>query len=159
MTAEHREIIRRIRSSAEAIRQAAASVPRGREGDPPREGEWSARETVVHLRNVLVMVHGLRIRRLIYEADPVFADYDEAAFRRTAVASDEPLSRLLEMAIAEHAQIAGLLETLPDEQWQRSGRHPELGAMSIELLARRVGEHGEEHAAQIAETARALAVW
>ncbi|MGH2670010.1 MAG: HIT family protein, partial [bacterium] len=33
---------------------------------------------------------------------------------------------------------------------------PELGPMSVELLARRVAEHGEEHAAQIAETARTL---
>jgi hypothetical protein len=35
----------------------------------------------------------------------------------------------------------------------REGRHPSLGPMSIEFLARRVGEHAEEHAAQIAAAA------
>jgi hypothetical protein len=35
----------------------------------------------------------------------------------------------------------------------REGRHPSLGPMSIEFLARRVGEHAEEHAAQSAAAA------
>jgi hypothetical protein len=57
--------------------------------------------------------------------------------------------------VAEHAQLARLLRTLPDADWSREGRHPSLGAMSIEFFARRVGEHAEEHAAQIAAAARA----
>jgi hypothetical protein len=44
-----------------------------------------------------------------------------------------------------------LLKTLPDADWAREGRHPSLGVMSIEFLARRVGEHAEEHATQISE--------
>lgn len=158
MTAQHREIIDCIRSSAEAIRRAVATVPPGRHAESPRAGEWSALETLAHLRNVLVMVHGLRIRRLAYETDPVFADYDEPAYRRTTLGQGESASDLLEMAVLEHEQLARLLATLPDGDWQRTGRHPELGAMSIEFLARRVAEHGEEHAAQIAESARLLAL-
>jgi hypothetical protein len=101
------------------------------------------------------MVHGLRIRRLLYERDPVFADYDEEAFRREDLARREPVSELVRTIVAEHEQLARLLQNLPAERWARSGRHPELGPMSIESLARRVGEHTEEHAAQIAEAARA----
>jgi hypothetical protein len=57
--------------------------------------------------------------------------------------------------VAEHEQLARLLQTLPDADWAREGRHPSLGVMSIDFLARRVGEHAEEHAAQIAEAAHA----
>jgi hypothetical protein len=154
MNPDHRALVDQLRTSATALERAVATVPPGRHGRRPRENEWSVQETLVHLRNVALMVHGLRIRRLLYEPDPVFADYDEAAARQEDLAKDEPIGQLVRMIVAEHGQIADLLATLPDDRWSRQGRHPELGAMSIEFLARRVGEHGDEHARQIADTAR-----
>ncbi len=150
---EHQQVIDRIRTSAEEVRRAMARVPPGRHAAPPREGEWSALETLIHLRNAVVMVHGLRIRRLFYETDPVFADYDEPAHRQASLERGETAPDLVETIVAEHQQLARLLATLPDDKWGRQGRHPELGVMSIAFLARRVAEHAEEHAAQIAEIA------
>jgi uncharacterized damage-inducible protein DinB len=156
MTSEHRAIVERIRSSAATLARAVAAVPDARHRKPPRPGEWSVHETLVHLRNVVIMVQGLRIRRLFYEREPVFGDYDEEAFRREDEARGEPAAALVRMIVAEHEQIADLLGTLPDDRWERQGRHPELGAMSIAFLARRMGEHTEEHTGQITETARQL---
>jgi DinB superfamily len=153
---EQLELIDRIRTSAEAVRQAAARVPPARHAAAPREGEWSALETLVHLRNTVLMAYGLRIRRLFYETDPVFADYDEEAHRRASLEGGETVPDLAEAVVAEHQQIARLLRTLPAARWVRQGRHLELGPMSIEGLARRVAEHAEEHAAQLAEIARRL---
>ena len=121
----------------------------------PRPGEWSALETLTHLRDVVVHVYGLRIRRLFYEDAPVFVDFDEEGYRRASLARGETSEYLLATVVGEHEQLARLLETLPDADWAREGRHPSLGVMSIEFLARRVGEHAEEHAAQIAEAAHA----
>jgi hypothetical protein len=146
---EHQQLIDSIRTGGETVRRAMAAVPPARHAVPPRVGEWSALETLVHVRNVVVMAYGLRIRRLFYETDPVFADYDEAAHRQASLARGERVADLVETIVAEHEQIARLLATLPDEEWTRQGRHPELGAMSIAFLARRVGEHAEEHAGQI----------
>lgn len=154
MTGEHRALIDQIRASAAALARAVEGVPAGTQARRPREGEWSVQETLIHLRNVVLMVQGLRIRRLLYETDPVFADYDEAAFRAADLARAEPIGDLSQMIVTEQEQIAKLLSHLPDDRWQRQGRHPELGAMSIEFLARRVGEHTAEHARQIADTAR-----
>jgi len=156
MSPDHRAILERIRSVPAALRQALATVRPGAQDRPPRPGEWSVRETLVHLRNGVLIVHGLRIRRLLYEADPVFADYDEAIFRREDLQRQEPLDVLVGMIVREHEQIADLLDGLPDDRWARQGRHPELGLMSVEFLARRVAEHALEHTQQIAETARAL---
>lgn len=155
MTPEHRAILERIRSSAAAVRRAVEAAPPGRFARPPRRGEWSALETLTHLRDVVVHVHGLRIRRLLYEDAPLFTDFDEESYRRTSLARSEAARDLLDTVVAEHEQLARLLQTLPDAEWSREGRHPSLGAMSIELLARRLGEHAEEHAAQIAAAARA----
>src|SRR5213592_4263317 len=153
MTPEHRAILQRIRSSAGVVRRAVEAASPGRFGQPPREGEWSALETLTHLRDVVVHVYGLRIRRLLYEAAPVFADFDEEGYRRASLARGETPAHLLDTIVAEHEQLARLLLTLPDAAWAREGRHPSLGAMSIEFLARRVGEHAEEHAAQITAAA------
>jgi hypothetical protein len=156
MNPDHRAILERIRSVPAALREALATVRPGAHDRPPRPGEWSVWETLVHLRNGVLMVHGLRIRRLLYETDPVFADYDDATFRQEAMQRQEPLDDLVGMIVREHEQIVGLLEGLPDDRWARQGRHPELGPMSVEFLARRAAEHAQEHTQQIAETARAL---
>jgi hypothetical protein len=153
LTHEHRALIERIRSSAQVVRRAVQGAPRGRFDVAPRPGEWSALETLTHLRNVVVHVYGLRIRRLIYEQAPRFADFDEETFRPASLARGESVEYLLETVVGEHEQLARVLEAVPDAEWAREGRHPQFGVMSMEFLARRVGEHAEEHAAQITAAA------
>ncbi|MGH7412687.1 MAG: DinB family protein [Candidatus Rokuibacteriota bacterium] len=154
MTPEHRALIERIRSSAQVVRRAVEAAPRARFDLAPRAGEWSALETLTHLRDVIVHVYGLRIRRLFYEHGPVFADFDEEGYRPASLARGETIEYLLETIVGEHQQRARLLEAVPDAEWAREGRHPQFGVMSIEFLARRVGGHAEEHAAQITAAAR-----
>lgn len=153
MTATQRAIVDRMRAATSVVRQAVEAAQRGRFTEPPRHGEWSALETLTHLRDVVVHVYGLRIRRLLYENAPVFADFDEEGYRRASLARGASPGLLVETIVGEHEQLARLLETLPDAEWTREGRHPSLGPMSIEFLARRVGEHAEEHAAQITAAA------
>jgi hypothetical protein len=155
MTPEHRALIERIQSSAGVVRRAVEAAPPGRFDVAPEAGEWSALETLTHLRDVIVFVYGLRMRRLVYENAPVFADFDEEGYRAASLARGETVGDLLDTVVAEHEQLARLLRALPDADWSREGRHPSFGVMSIEFLARRVGEHAEEHAAQITEAARA----
>ena len=150
MTPEHREIVERIHSSAAVLRRAVEAAPPGRLTRIPSEGEWSALETLTHMRDVIVHVYGLRIRRLLYEEEPVFADFDEESYRRASLARGETARALLETIAGEHEQTARLLAALPDTEWARQGRHPLFGVVSIEFLARRIGEHAVEHAAQIA---------
>ena len=154
MTPEHRRLIDRIHSSAQLVRRAVEDAPRGRFDVAPKAGEWSALETLTHLRDVIVHVYGLRIRRLFYEPAPVFADFDEESYRPASLARGESAEYLLETVVGEHEQLARLLEAVPDADWAREGRHPQFGVMSIEFLARRIGEHAEEHAAQITAAAR-----
>jgi hypothetical protein len=60
------------------------------------------------------------------------------------------------MITIEHEQIARLLDGLPADRWQRAGRHPERGLMSIASLAGQVGPHTEEHAGQIRDIVRSV---
>src|SRR2546422_11464321 len=98
----------------------------------------SALETLTHLRDVVVHVYGLRIRRLLYEEAPLLADFDEEGYRRASLARGETTGDLLDTIVAEHEQLVRLLQTLPDAEWSRQGRHPSLGVMRSE--ERRVGK-------------------
>lgn len=149
---EYQDVISRIRASAKTLKQAVEAVPAGTYDRQPLDGEWSVRETLIHVRNVVVMVYSVRIRRLCYETDPLFADYDEAKYRKASLERPEPVDDILQMIVTEHEQIARLLSSLPDEVWQRQGRHPELGPMTIDSLARLVADHAEEHALHVADT-------
>ncbi len=121
MTPDHRALIERIRSSAGVVRRAVETAPPARFDVAPRAGEWSALETLTHLRDVIVFVYGLRMRRLFYENAPVFADFDEEGYRAASLARGETAGDLLDTIVAEHEQLARLLQTLPDADWVARG--------------------------------------
>ncbi|MGD2048335.1 MAG: DinB family protein [Chloroflexota bacterium] len=156
MNGKHGTIIDNILESAEAIRRTVESAPTELLDRRPAEGEWSVTEILSHVRNVVMLAYGQRIRRLFVETEPQFPDYDEGRYLRSADWRPLQAGESLDMILAEHRQIAALLSTLPDEAWSRAGYHPESGALTIEYLARRIAEHAEEHQRQIAETLRLL---
>lgn len=156
MSGKHDTAIANILESAEVIRRTVESAPAELLDRGPAEGEWSVTEILAHVRNVVMLAYGQRIRRLFVETEPQFADYDERRYLRSANWRPLPAGESLDMILAEHRQIAALLNTLPEEAWSRAGYHPESGALTIEYLAQRIAEHAEEHQRQIAETLRML---
>jgi hypothetical protein len=52
------------------------------------------------------------------------ADFDEEGYRRASLARGEAVMDLMDTIVAEHEQLARLLQTLPDGDWARHGRHP-----------------------------------
>ena len=150
MNAEQQDIVNRIRAAGQAIVQAVSAVPADKQDTAPRAGEWSVRQVLLHTRDVALFAYGLRLRRLIAETAPVFQTYDEDEFRKTHPDAGESASDLARMIAAEHEQTALLLAHLPAADWQKAGSHPEYGTRTLEFFARRLAEHGEEHAAQIA---------
>lgn len=156
MNEQHAEIVRRIRSSGTEIEQAVAGMPPARHTAAPKPGEWSVRRVLVHTRDVALFAYGLRIRRLIAETDPVFPTYDEDEFRTTHPDAGESAPDIAHLIATEHEMAARLLSALPEADWEKRGSHPEFGTRTLEFFATRLAEHGEEHAAQIAEIAKGL---
>ena len=148
MTPGQQDIVQRIRASAEAIRRAVAALPA--EQQQASDGEWTAQEVLAHTLNAELFAFDLRIRRMLVEDDPQFADYNEVAHRATLGAL-LPVNALVQMLVAEHELLAQLLSNLPTAAWHRTGHHAVHGARTVEYFARRVAEHAEEHAEQIAQ--------
>ena len=150
MTPEHQQLINRIRASAAAIQQAVAALPPALRAAPAKSGEWSARQILLHTRDVAMLAYGLRIRRLLYETDPTFTSYEEDAYRAANPGDSDSIDDIVHMLAAEHDLVAHILTALPDGAWQHSGRSPDGNARTIEYFAQRFVAHAEEHAAQLA---------
>jgi hypothetical protein len=156
MNPEHREILDDILASAEELRRTVAAVPDALLEQRPEPEEWSVKETLVHLRNVLMLAYGLRIRQLLFQDEPTFANYDGEHDLLSASRQQLPVAEILEMIETDHRQTVRLLGSLSEQEWRRQGHHPVLGPMSIEFLAQRIAKHAADHTQQIADTVRAL---
>ncbi len=111
------------------------------------EGEWSTRQIVHHLADSHMSAN-FRFRLPLTAAAPKLPVYDQAAW---AELPDYrlPLESSLTILRGLHVRFGALLESLSEEQWQRSGIHPEWGEVTVEEVARRYADHCDNHMNQI----------
>jgi DinB family protein len=146
--AERESLIERYAAGPVRLRAAFATVPAEARQWRPKKGEWSAHEVVVHCADSETNA-AARIRYLAGEKDPLILGYDEARWAVTFDYHQHPLEPALGLVDAVRANTAALLRRLPDEAWQREGRHTESGRYTAEDWLRIYAEHLEIHARQI----------
>jgi hypothetical protein len=113
-------------------------------------GEWSVRQIVHHVADSH-MNAVFRFKKPLTEDRPTLPNYDQDAI---SVLADYnlPLAPTFKILEGLHARFVALLEGLTDEQWARTGLHPEWGEVTVEDIARRYADHGDNHIAQIEKT-------
>jgi hypothetical protein len=152
---ERDALIDRYAEGPSRLKSALAKVPAGALQWRPKPGEWSAHEIVVHCADS--ETNGTaRIRYLAAEPDPVIQGYDQAAWARHFDYHSHPLEPALVAVEAVRANTVTLLRRLPEDAWQRVGRHTESGTYSAEDWLRIYAEHLDIHARQIEDN---LAAW
>jgi hypothetical protein len=111
------------------------------------EGEWSTRQIVHHLADSHMSAN-FRFRLPLTATAPKLPVYDQEAW---AELPDYrlPLDASLTILRGLHIRFVVLLESLNEEQWQRSGFHPEWGEVTVEEVARRYADHCDNHMNQI----------
>ena len=146
--AERQTLIRRYAEGPARLKAALVTVPHEALQWRPKPGEWSAHEVVVHCADSETNA-AARIRYLAAEADPVILGYDEAEWARRFDYHKHPLEPALTLVEAVRANTAALLVRMPEEGWQRVGRHTESGRYAAEDWLTIYAEHLEGHARQI----------
>ncbi len=153
--AERERLIEQYAAGPGRLHAALAQVPAEARQWRPKSGEWSAHEVVVHCADAETNA-AARIRYLVSEKDPVIFGYDQARWAATFDYHRHPLEPALAAVDAVRANTVALLHRLPEEAWQREGRHTESGRYTAEDWLRTYAEHLEGHARQIED---ALAAW
>ncbi|MBW4890168.1 putative metal-dependent hydrolase [Mucilaginibacter sp. HMF5004] len=130
------------------LRVATMSLSEAQLDTPYRPGGWTIRQVVHHVSdshiNALV-----RFKLALTEDNPTIKPYEEADWALLAD-SKLPIEPSLQLIDALHNKWVALLESLNEEQWDRTFVHPESGATTP--LRRNLGMyawHGNHHLAHI----------
>ena len=140
-----------LEAGADALQAALAGHADDALERPPREGEWSARDTLRHLVAAEELL-ATRVPRMLDEDDPelvataawVLPPSDEATG-----ASELPASALLARHRALREGTLERLRSIAPAAWQRTGRHPEWGTVTVASQAAYFARHLWSHLAQV----------
>jgi DinB superfamily len=112
----------------------------------PRDGGWSAIETLAHMRSVDDIVRP-RLLQMIVRDEPLFLD--DRRWEKVARYSHWRSSELIEGMVLLREELVRMLERLPAHAWRRTGVHEILGRFTVYSMAAAWSAHEGEHVAQI----------
>jgi hypothetical protein len=146
MTPERQQYIDAIRSLPQQLEAVVLPLSEA-DLDKQFESEWTVRQIVHHVADSHMSAN-FRFRKPLTEDRPDLMVYDQAAF---ALLPDYslPIAPSLDLIRGLHVRFVALLEALSEEEWQRTGVHPDWGEVTVEEVARRYAEHGQIHLDQI----------
>ncbi len=115
------------------------------------EGEWTVAQNVHHLADSH-MNSFIRLKLILTEDKPPLKPYLQEKWAELPDSHDLPVASSLALLKGLHERWCVLLEQLQEEDWTRSGMHPEIGAVTPDDLLRIYAGHGEGHIDQINKT-------
>jgi len=122
----------------------------------PGEGEWSIQQVLFHLADVQILL-GFRYRKMLAEDNPELVPFNPDLWAtRLAYHQRQPRSALAQFQALRRADLE-LLSTIPPEAWERTGRHPVHGPVSLRQMVEHACHHDQAHLAQIKAVKAALA--
>jgi DinB superfamily len=121
----------------------------------PAPERWSIQEVLAHLA-VIEQIYSQRIRRMVMEEDPALVKHvapTEKEFQQKTARQH------LEHFIALRRVHVVFLHTVPAAAAGRTGRHHEMGQISVSQLLHELANHDLGHLRQMAELYRAHAFY
>jgi len=111
--------------------------------------EWSIHQVIAHMRDTEQHVFLARTQRILKEAHPTVAAFDQNAWHRDHYAPNEPLKNIVREFRAARRKVIALLRKTTDADWANWATHPEYKRISLDWLTMHNYHHTLEHIAQI----------
>jgi uncharacterized damage-inducible protein DinB len=121
----------------------------------PASERWSILEVLAHLA-AIEQIYATRVRRIVMEDDPMLVKYVAPA---DAEIQQQSAREHLEHFISLRRAHVVFLHTVPAAAALRTGRHPEMGPVSVSHLLHELANHDLGHLRQMAELYRAHAFY
>jgi hypothetical protein len=137
-----------IRFLPEALEAAIINLDEAQIETPYREGGWTIRQVVHHVADSHMNAF-CRFKLGLTEENPAIRPYEE---KRWAELQDSqlPVNISLTLLHALHRRWIAVLESINDDQWDRTIFHPEhKKTMTLWFLLGMYAWHGRHHAAHI----------
>lgn len=121
----------------------------------PVPGKWSTRQVICHLADA-ELLYADRFKRILAEDQPPLRAMNPDVYVAKLAVADRDLSVELETIDAVRRHMVGILEHMPEADFQRTGVHSEDGPLTLQTLLERITRHVPHHARTIVEKRRAL---
>ena len=114
-----------------------------------RKGGWSFHQMIHHVADSH-MVGFVRCKLVIAANDPTLPVYPQVEFSTSSDVVNVPINHSLTILHSLHARWFELMSSVSEDQWTRTGLHPESNeSMSLWDLFGLYAWHGRHHAMQI----------
>jgi hypothetical protein len=115
---------------------------------PYRPEGWTVRQVVHHVPDSHMNAY-IRFKLALTEDEPTIKPYAEDRWAQLADTKTTPVEVSLTMMDSLHMRWVQLLRSLKPEDWKRTLRHPELGAMDLDKVLALYSWHSRHHVAHI----------
>lgn len=116
-----------------------------------KPGKWSIQEIVLHLADAEIMGAG-RIRQAYAQPGSTFAFYDQAIWADILdYQSRDGAAIQTSLKLFEYLRrtSSAIFHRARSGDWQKTGKHPEYGSLTLRQLLELYADHSERHIAQI----------
>ena len=140
--------LERLRATARDLVSLTSGGVADRLHRAPAPGEWSPLQVLAHLADA-ELVYSVRFRLILTSARAELTEYDQEAWvQRFADLDGGPRGSLARWRPLRDANLA-LLESLEDEEWDLTGRHPGRGETTVRQTCVLLAAHDREHLDQL----------
>src|ERR1700680_4869360 len=130
------------------LRAAGQGLSEAQLDTPYRPGGWTVRQVVHHVPDSHLNSY-VRFKLALTEDEPTIKPYAEDRWAELADSKATPVEVSLTLLDSLHDRWVRLLRSLTPEEWKRTFRHPDLGAMTLEKTLALYAWHGRHHVAHI----------
>lgn len=149
ISAERRlDLMDQIARAPARLRDAVEDLTEDQLDTPYRPDGWSVRQVVHHVPDSHMNGY-IRFKWALTESDPEIKVYDEAGWARTPEVAATPITVSLSLLDALHERWDVLLRAMSADDFARTLRHPEMGAMSLDIYLQVYAWHGRHHVAHV----------
>jgi len=136
-----------IELSPVRLREGVRGLSDAQLDTPYRDGGWTVRQVIHHVPDSHMNAY-IRFKLALTEDDPTIKPYMEDRWAELPD-SRQPIENSLALLDSLHRRWTTLLRSMSDADWQRTFRHPELGAMTLEKTLAMYAWHGCHHTAHV----------
>jgi uncharacterized damage-inducible protein DinB len=130
------------------LRAAVQGLSDAQFDTPYRPGGWTVRQVVHHMPDSHLNSY-VRFKLALTEDAPTIKTYAEDRWAELDDTKTTPVEVSLILLESLHDRWMRLLRSLTSEEWKRTFRHPDLGAMNLEKTLALYAWHGRHHVSHI----------
>jgi hypothetical protein len=144
---QRKDWIETIAAAPARYRAAVGGLSDAQLDTPYRPDGWTVRQVIHHVADSH-MNSFIRFRLALTEDQPTIKPYDEAKWALLKDAA-EPVEVSLQLIECLHRRWVVMLRSLPDADFGRTVRHPEIGVIDLDYLLAQYAWHSRHHEAHI----------